>query len=72
MRNMPRSVDEGAEQLGEAGENEMDTLDLFPDSDYKSRLACQIKADERLNGCAFQVKGSRSLVCEKREMKFGK
>lgn len=53
----------GLEQLPEAGDNEMDTLDLLPDSDYKSRLACQIKVNEQLNGCVFEIKGSRSLSC---------
>jgi ferredoxin-2, mitochondrial len=53
----------GLEQLSEANDNEIDTLDLLPDSDYKSRLACQIKADKQLNGCVFEIKGSRSLIC---------
>ena len=54
---------EGLEQLSEAGDREMDTLDLLGDSDYRSRLACQIRADNTLNGCVFQVKGTRSLIC---------
>lgn len=53
----------GLEQLPDANDNEMDTLDLLPDSDYKSRLACQIKVNEQLNGCLFEIKGSRSLIC---------
>lgn len=53
----------GLDQLPEANDREMDTLDLLPDSDYKSRLACQIKADSRVSGCVFEVKGSRSLIC---------
>jgi 2Fe-2S ferredoxin len=53
----------GLEQLSEATENEMDTLDLLPDSDYRSRLACQIKVNEHLEGCLFEIKGSRSLIC---------
>jgi 2Fe-2S ferredoxin len=53
----------GLEQLPEANDREIDTLDLLPDSDYKSRLACQIKADDRLNGCVFEVKGNKSLIC---------
>lgn len=53
----------GLDQLPEAGDNEIDTLDLLPDSDYKSRLACQIKATQQLNGCIFEIKGNRSLIC---------
>lgn len=56
-------VQNGLEQLTEANDREIDTLDLLPDSNYKSRLACQIKADTRLNGCVFEVKKSRSLIC---------
>ena len=53
----------GLDQLPEANDNEIDTLDLLPDSDYKSRLACQIKVNKQLNGCLFEIKGSRSLIC---------
>jgi 2Fe-2S ferredoxin len=53
----------GLDQLPEANDREIDTLDLLPDSDYKSRLACQIKADDRVNGCVFEVKGTPSLIC---------
>ncbi len=53
----------GLDQLPEAADHEIDTLDLLPDSDYKSRLACQIKVNEQVNGCLFELKGSRSLIC---------
>ncbi|MBC7913133.1 MAG: (2Fe-2S)-binding protein [Pyrinomonadaceae bacterium] len=56
-------VIKGMDQLPEAGDREIDTLDLLPDSDYKSRLACQIKANEQINGCLFEIKGSKSLIC---------
>lgn len=49
----------GLEQLPEADDREIDKLDLLPYADYKSRLACQIKADKQLNGCLFQINGSR-------------
>ncbi|MEJ6980344.1 2Fe-2S iron-sulfur cluster-binding protein [Pedobacter sp. P351] len=53
----------GFDQLTEAGDHEIDTLDLLPDSDYKSRLACQIKVTQQLNGCVFELKNSRSPIC---------
>jgi 2Fe-2S ferredoxin len=53
----------GLDQLPEAGDAEMDTLDLLADSDYKSRLACQIRVNESLNNCLFEVKGNKSLIC---------
>ena len=49
----------GLDQLSEPDDKEVNRLDLLPDSDYKSRLACQIKVDKQLNGCLFEVKGSR-------------
>ena len=49
----------GFDQLIEASDLEIDALDLLPDSDYKSRLACQIKVDEQLNGCLIEVQGSK-------------
>lgn len=52
----------GFEQLSEASEIEINTLDLLPDPDYKSRLACQIKVDKHLNGCLFEIKGIRKRV----------
>lgn len=53
----------GLEQLSEATENELDTLDLLPDANYRSRLACQIRVDKNLKGCLFEIKGGRSLIC---------
>lgn len=50
----------GLEQLPEADDKEIDKLDLLPEADYKSRLACQIKVSKLLNGCLFQVNGSRN------------
>lgn len=49
----------GLDQLSEANDTELDRLDLLPFSDYKSRLACQIKANDQLDGCLFEVKESR-------------
>jgi 2Fe-2S ferredoxin len=53
----------GLDKTGEASDNELNTLDLLPDSDYKSRLACQIKMSASLEGCVFEIKGSKSLIC---------
>jgi 2Fe-2S ferredoxin len=54
---------QGLDQLSEPKDAEMDTLDLLPDSDYKSRLACQTRVNPKLNNCLFEVKGTRSLIC---------
>ena len=54
---------QGLEKLPEAEDRELDTLDLLADSEYRSRLACQIKADQKLNGCIFAIKGSKILIC---------
>lgn len=53
----------GINQLPEANEREMDTLDLLPDSDYRSRLACQIQVNRRIENCLFELRGSKSLIC---------
>jgi 2Fe-2S ferredoxin len=59
-------VIQGLDQLPDAGDREMDTLDLLPDSNYRSRLACQIKVSDALNGCLFEIKGTKSLICGSR------
>ncbi len=47
----------GLEKLPEAGNDEMDMLDTLPDANFDSRLACQIRMTERLNGMIFKIKG---------------
>jgi 2Fe-2S ferredoxin len=47
----------GLEQLPEAGNEEMDMLDTLPDANFDSRLACQIRMSENLNGMIFKIRG---------------
>jgi 2Fe-2S ferredoxin len=47
----------GLEDLPEAGNEEMDMLDTLPDAGFDSRLACQIRMSENLNGMIFRVRG---------------
>ncbi len=47
----------GLEDLPEAGNEEMDMLDTLPDAGFDSRLACQIRISENLNGMIFRVRG---------------
>jgi 2Fe-2S ferredoxin len=47
----------GLEDLPEAGNEEMDMLDTLPDAGFDSRLACQIRMSENLNGMIFRIKG---------------
>lgn len=47
----------GLERLTEAGNDEMDMLDTLPDANFDSRLACQIRMSQNLNGMVFRIKG---------------
>jgi 2Fe-2S ferredoxin len=46
----------GAEKLPECNDNELDTLDTLPDADTNSRLACQIRPNENMNGLIIKLK----------------
>jgi ferredoxin len=46
----------GAENLKPCNDNELDTLDTLPDADNNSRLACQIRPDENMNGLSLRLK----------------
>lgn len=48
---------QGLEKLPEAGNDEMDMLDTLPDANFDSRLACQIRISEELNGMVFKIRG---------------
>ena len=48
-------VEKGLDQLGDPGDNEMDMLDTLPDAGFNSRLACQIRIGEHLNGAYFRL-----------------
>lgn len=47
----------GLEDLPEPGNDEMDMLDTLPDAGFDSRLACQIRMNENLNGMIFKIRG---------------
>ncbi|MCL4641192.1 MULTISPECIES: 2Fe-2S iron-sulfur cluster-binding protein [Olivibacter] len=48
----------GMEQLHEASDDELNMLDTLPDADENSRLACQIRLNEQLDGLHIKIKGS--------------
>lgn len=48
---------EGYDQLNTMTEQELDTLDEIPDAAFNSRLSCQIKPGEQINGVYLQLMG---------------
>ena len=50
---------EGEDKLGIASDVEMDMIDTLPNATNKSRLACQIRLDERLDGGVIRIKGDQ-------------
>lgn len=48
-------VEEGEQHLGEPGDAELDMLDTLPDAASESRLSCQIRVGEHLNGAYFRI-----------------
>jgi ferredoxin len=48
---------EGLDALDPAGDEEMDMLDTLHDAGFDSRLACQIRIHENLNGSVFRIRG---------------
>jgi len=48
-------VVKGLDNLGSPTEAEMDMIDTLPDASENSRLACQIRLDDRLHGAAFKL-----------------
>ncbi|UFH53152.1 2Fe-2S iron-sulfur cluster-binding protein [Spirosoma sp. KNUC1025] len=51
---------DGIEALPDAQDAELDMLDTLPDAESDSRLACQIRVDERLEGAIFRIKGAEN------------
>ncbi|MFN6943497.1 MAG: 2Fe-2S iron-sulfur cluster-binding protein [Cytophagaceae bacterium] len=49
------TVNSGSEKLPEPSDAELDMLDTLPDALSESRLACQIKISNSLNGCHFKL-----------------
>ncbi|AKD56432.1 2Fe-2S iron-sulfur cluster-binding protein [Spirosoma radiotolerans] len=46
----------GFDNLPPAQDLELDMLDTLPDADSDSRLACQIRVDEAVEGALFRIK----------------
>ena len=47
----------GLEALPSPGDEEMNMLDTLPDAGFDSRLACQIRITENLEGMIFRIRG---------------
>jgi ferredoxin len=47
----------GFDDLPPAGHEEMDMLDTLHDAGFESRLACQIRITEAMNGMIFRLRG---------------
>jgi ferredoxin len=45
----------GLEQLPQPGDAELDILDTLPFVDETSRLSCQLRVNESLEGCLFRI-----------------
>lgn len=48
---------QGLEALPMPGDEEMNMLDTLPNAGFDSRLACQIRMTENLNGMVFKIRG---------------
>jgi ferredoxin len=48
---------EGPEQYFHATDTELDLLDTLPDAAHDSRLACQLRITEDMDGMVFRIKG---------------
>ncbi|KHJ37940.1 rhodocoxin [Pedobacter glucosidilyticus] len=51
---------EGLAQLADAQDAELDMLDTLPDAGADSRLACQLKVNEQLNGIKVKIRGEEA------------
>lgn len=49
------SVEQGLENLNEAGDAELDMLDTLPNALANSRLACQLRINEQLSGAYVKL-----------------
>jgi ferredoxin len=50
-------ITNGIEQVGPPKDVELDMIDTLPDATANSRLACQIRLNENLNGLSIRLKG---------------
>jgi ferredoxin len=48
---------EGLEKLSEPQDQELDMLDTLPDAGRDSRLACQLRVNEQLEGIKVKIRG---------------
>jgi 2Fe-2S ferredoxin len=48
---------EALENLPEAQDTELDMLDTLPDAGADSRLACQLRVNEKLEGIKIKIRG---------------
>ncbi len=51
----------GLHALPDAQDAELDMLDTLPDVDSESRLACQIRIDETVEGAVFRIKSEEPI-----------
>lgn len=51
---------QGLEQLPDSNDAELDMLDTLPDADSNSRLACQLRVDESMEGAIFRIRGAEN------------
>ncbi|WP_353720390.1 2Fe-2S iron-sulfur cluster-binding protein [Dyadobacter sp. 676] len=47
---------EGMEKLPESNDNELDTLDTLPNADANSRLSCQLRPSDEMDGLVIRLK----------------
>ncbi|MNL49905.1 2Fe-2S ferredoxin [compost metagenome] len=47
---------EGKENLPESNDQELDTLDTLPNSDSNSRLSCQLRPSDEMDGLVIRLK----------------
>lgn len=47
---------EGMDKLPESNDNELDTLDTLPNSDQNSRLSCQLRPSDSMDGLVIRLK----------------
>jgi 2Fe-2S ferredoxin len=50
-------VKEGLDNLPEPTNEEMDMLDTLPDAGFDSRLACQIRISDHIDGLSVKIRG---------------
>lgn len=48
---------EGEDTLPSPGDAELDMLDTLPNATFESRLACQIRLNDEMDGSAFKILG---------------